>query len=68
LPLELKEVRGSDIRLFFLSFQQGNRTPATVHVYYRSLRTFFNWLVEEDLLRKSPMLNIRPPKLPQKVM
>ena len=55
----------ADIRLFLLSLQNSNKKPSTVHIYYRSLKTFYNWLVAEKLLKESPMLNIRAPKLPK---
>lgn len=55
----------TDIRLFLLSLQNQNKKPSTVHIYYRSLKTFYNWLVNEKLLKESPMLNIRAPKLPK---
>jgi integrase len=35
--------------------------PATVHGYYRVLRAFCNWCVEEGLLALSPMAAIKPP-------
>jgi len=53
-----------DIRLFLLSMQQG-RKPGTVHIYYRSLKTFYNWLVNEGILKQSPMANVRGPRLPK---
>jgi site-specific recombinase XerD len=53
-----------DIRLFLLSVQEG-RKPATVHIYYRSLKTFYNWSVNEKLIKESPMVNVRGPKLPK---
>lgn len=53
-----------DIRLFLLSIQEG-RKPATVHIYYRSLKTFYNWSVNERLIKESPMVNIKPPRLPK---
>jgi len=37
--------------------------PATIHRYYRELRTLFNWLVREELLSESPVERITPPKL-----
>jgi site-specific recombinase XerD len=60
-----KTVTANEIRLFILSLQQSNLKPGTVHIYYRSLKTFFNWMVSEELLVKSPMSNIKPPKLPR---
>lgn len=53
----------NDIRLFLLSLKEHGLSPASIHVYYRSLNTFFNWLVNDGHLDKSPMQNINPPKL-----
>ena len=36
---------------------------ATVSISYRTLRTFFNWLVAEDELRRSPMASMKPPRV-----
>ena len=35
--------------------------PGTIKSYHSSLRTFFNWLVEEGELESSPMERIKPP-------
>jgi site-specific recombinase XerD len=35
--------------------------PRTVHTYYGHLRTFFRWLVDEELIEASPMENLKPP-------
>lgn len=55
----------SDIRLFLLSLQERGKKASTVHIFYRALKTFYNWLVREKILKESPMLNIRSPKLPK---
>ena len=55
----------TDIRLFLLSLQNENKKPSTVHIYYRSLKTFYNWLINEGVIKESPMVNIRAPKLPK---
>jgi len=68
LPLDVLEVSVHDIRLFLLSCQERNLRPASVHAYYRSLRTFFNWLVSEGVIEISPMSNIKPPKLPKQLI
>ncbi len=39
--------------------------PATVHRYFRELRTLFRWMVEEGVLSRSPMDSIRAPRVPQ---
>jgi len=55
-----------DIRLFLYSLT--GLSPFTIHIYYRNLRAFFKWLVSEDYIPKSPMSNIKPPKLPNLVI
>lgn len=39
--------------------------PTTVHAYYRTLRRFFNWLVEQEFIAESPLARIRPPRVPK---
>ncbi len=58
----------NQIRMWLLSLQERGLSPSTVHIYYRSLKTFFNWLVKEDLIPKSPMENIRPPRVPRVII
>lgn len=46
-----------------------DRSPFTVHQYYRTLRRWFNWLVEWELMDRSPLQSphgkgIKAPKLP----
>jgi len=63
-----EDITSNDVRLFLYSLQEKKRTPETVHCYYRGLKSFFNWLVAEGILSKSPMATIRPPKLPMKII
>ena len=46
---------------------QGKLSVNTIHGYGRTLRRFFNWLVEEEYLESSPMRRIRLPRLPKHV-
>jgi len=55
------------VRLFILKLQETNN-PQSVHDYYRTAKRFFNWLVEEGVLKISPMEKIHPPKVEQKVI
>jgi len=38
--------------------------PATVHRYFRELRTFSNFCLEEGLIRESPMASVKSPLVP----
>jgi site-specific recombinase XerD len=64
------QVTPTDVRLFFLAQKQKTwrgktASLATVHQYYRTLKTFFRWLVREEILKVSPMQNVRPPETPK---
>lgn len=61
------EITADDVRLFLLKLQETNK-PQSVHDYYRTIKRYFNWLVEEEILKVSPMLKIRPPKVEKKVV
>ena len=37
--------------------------PATAHQQFRSLKTFFTWLVDEEEIDRSPMRTMKPPQL-----
>jgi site-specific recombinase XerD len=38
-------------------------SPATAHQYFRSLRTWFGWLVDEEEMDRSPMRTMKAPEL-----
>ena len=61
------QLTSNNIRMFLLSLNDRHLQPATVHAYHRALRTWFTWLVNEGLLEKTPMQNIKPPRLPKKI-
>lgn len=62
------EPTANQIRQFLLSLQEGKLSPSSVHIYYRGLKTFFNWLVAEEFIPKSPMENIRSPRVPKTII
>lgn len=64
---ELDQVNATHIRLFILKLQKTN-CPVSIHDFYRALKRFFNWMVEEGLLEKNPMSPIRPPRIPRKIV
>ena len=38
--------------------------PSSVQTYHRHLRAFLNFSVAEGLLEKSPLRNVKPPRVP----
>lgn len=61
------QVTASEVRQFLLKLQEKG-APASVSGYYKSVKRFFNWMVEEKVLDRSPMVTIHPPRVPQKVI
>jgi site-specific recombinase XerD len=41
---------------------------SSVHGYVRNLRVFFSWLVREGFLEVNPCSNLKPPKLPKRIV
>ena len=62
-----KDVTPPLVRLFLLGLQERN-APGGVIGYYKSVKRFFNWLIEEGLLDASPMANIKAPKVQRKIV
>jgi site-specific recombinase XerD len=61
--------RGSPSRQDVEAFIQellSTKSPATASVRYRALKRFFDWAEGEGEIGESPMLRMRPPKVPEK--
>jgi site-specific recombinase XerD len=50
----------------WMRFLVANRSPATANQRYRSISSFFKWLVDQDHRRDNPMAKMHPPKIPEK--
>lgn len=59
------DVQPIHIRLFIAELIK-RTSPGNAHTNYRGLRTFFNWMVDEGELDRSPMDRTKPPILPEK--
>jgi len=57
-----------DIRLYLLTLHESGFKPTSVHIHYRTIKTFYNWLIGEEIISKNPMQNMDPPKLPRPVI
>jgi integrase/recombinase XerC len=61
---DVTTVTANDVRGWLVSLQ-GKVAPSTEYRNYSGLRQFFAWCVREDELDVSPMVNIKPPKVPE---
>jgi site-specific recombinase XerD len=61
------DIRPLHIRAFIVDLV--DRTSAgNAHTNYRALRTFFNWLVVEEEIDRTPMDRTKPPIVPEKAV
>ncbi|SDD94663.1 tyrosine-type recombinase/integrase [Actinokineospora iranica] len=63
-PIAPTTIRPSDIRDYMVHLL-GRTSAGNAHNNYRSLRTFFKWLVNEDEIDRSPMDKTRAPIVPE---
>lgn len=63
-PAELEEIHREHIEAFIVATMR-RTSPGNAHVYFRSLKTMFTWLVDEEELDRHPMRTMKPPALPE---
>lgn len=63
--LDGEAITPNAIRGFVFSLQE-KYNPTTVNIYTRTLRTYVNWLVENEYLDSNPMNGIKTPRAPSK--
>jgi site-specific recombinase XerD len=61
---DVTTVRADDVRGWLVSLK-GHVSPSTEYRNYSGCRQFFAWCVREGELDVSPMVNVRPPKVPE---
>lgn len=61
------EIHANHIRLFLLGIQHRCK-PRSVHSYYGTVCRFFNWLIEEGIIKESPMARMKPPRVPRDIV
>jgi site-specific recombinase XerD len=61
----LTELRREHIEAFLVDLRDKGQRPATLANRYRSLQQFYKWLLEEGEIKSSPMVNMRPPHVPE---
>lgn len=61
----IQDISADYLRRYFLAFSE-NHNPGGVHAAYRTLRAFFRWLMNEEIMPpawKNPMLKVKPPRV-----
>ena len=61
----IQQISSDYLRRYFLAYSE-THTPGGVHGSFRTLRAFFHWLTNEEVMPaewKNPMKKIRPPKV-----
>ncbi len=58
----------SDYVRRFLLYLQETRNAGGTHQAYRVLKTFFRWLVAEDVIGASPVARVGAPRVPQEAL
>lgn len=61
---DARRILRQDVQGWMVSLREAGNSPGSVSVRYRSLRAFFNWLVEEGELDVSPVARLSPEKVP----
>jgi len=63
--LSLSEINTLKIRSYLASLQDRGLCKTTSRIHLVVLKTFFNWLAQEQLLSKNPIDLLKTPKLPK---
>lgn len=65
MPTAVRSIRREHVEAFIVA-KLDRTAPASAATRYRSLQQLFNWLDEEGEIDTSPMIKMRPPKIPEK--
>lgn len=63
-PENIDDIHREHVEAYIIGLRD-RTSPANAHQHFRSLKTFFNWLVDEEELDRSPMRTMKPPQLPE---
>jgi site-specific recombinase XerD len=65
MPTGIEQITREHLEHYFATMFRNGRKAATVASHYRFLQAFFKWAVEEREITASPMVNMRPPRIPE---
>ncbi|MET9729283.1 tyrosine-type recombinase/integrase [Streptomyces sp. NPDC006458] len=63
-PTDLDEVHREHVEAYVAATIK-RTSPANAHQHFRALKTFFNWLMDEEEIDRSPMRTMKPPAVPE---
>lgn len=63
-PDSLADIHREHLEAYIAQLLQ-TASPATAHQRFRSLKTFFRWLVDEEEILQSPMRTLKAPVVPE---
>ena len=63
MPTDVSEIERKHVEAYITHLLETFK-PATANQRFRSLQAFFKWLLEEEELSSSPMVKMRPPRVP----
>lgn len=66
MPRHLSSIRREHIEAWLGALRDAGKSSATVSVYYRSVKSFWRWAVDEGFVKESPMARMAPPLVPEK--
>lgn len=64
-PADLDDVHREHLQAY-IAATIARTSAANAHQHFRALKTFFNWLVDEEELDRSPMRTMKPPAVTEK--
>jgi len=65
-PARAADLTRADLHEFFIALEEQGKLPVTRNQRYRSLHSFFAFLVEEGEVTPHPMEQMRPPHVPER--
>lgn len=63
-PTTLEEIHREHVEAF-ITATMARTSASTANQQFRSLKTMFNWLVDEEEIDRSPMRTMKPPTIPE---
>ncbi len=65
MPRDVTGIHREHVEAWVVAMQDAGHRPASVANRYRSIRVFFNWLVSEEEITRSPMDKMSTPAIPE---